>query len=329
MDSASLPSAGVTVSVCMITYNHEAYIAQAIEGVLMQQSTFPVELVIGEDCSTDRTREIVQGYAGRYPGKIRLLLNEHNLGSQANFIATLEACSAKYVALCEGDDYWTDPLKLQKQVDFLENHSDYAFCFHLTYKLYQATGEMALDEDRVKKPYYIIDDILTAKSGISTVSVIFRNSLIQSFPTWFYKSPVGDTPLFVLLAQHGKIGFIEQPMAIYRIHDKGIWQGADGLVRVQMAIKTHTLLQTYLGKKYEKKFNILFSNLYLNEARLMAERGDYANSKFYFKKSIQSSSSLKGTWIDKLVMLGILYFPKIYKFSKWILGRAQNSSSSS
>mgnify|MGYP001248218371 CR=1 FL=1 len=114
------------VSVHMITYNHEKYIAQAIEGVLMQKTNFLFELVIGEDCSTDSTRVICKEYADRYPNIIKLLPDAgKNLGMMENAIRTTMACTGKYIALCEGDDYWTDPYKLQKQVDFLEAHNDY------------------------------------------------------------------------------------------------------------------------------------------------------------------------------------------------------------
>ena len=123
MSATSPDPADVKVSVAMITYNHERFIAQAIESVLMQQTDFAVELVIGEDCSTDGTRAIVRDYGERYPERIRLLLPEHNLGMMPNFVATLKACRGQYVASVEGDDYWTDPHKLQKQVDFLESAS--------------------------------------------------------------------------------------------------------------------------------------------------------------------------------------------------------------
>jgi len=114
------------VSVYMITYNHESYIAQAIEGIMMQQTDFPIELVIGEDCSTDRTREICLEYQDKYPEIIRLLLPEKNIGIYKNSKSTFIECKGKYIAICEGDDYWTDPLKLQKQVYFLETRPDFA-----------------------------------------------------------------------------------------------------------------------------------------------------------------------------------------------------------
>ena len=123
--------ASIFVSVCMITYNHESYIHQAIEGVLTQNTTFPYKLVIGEDYSADGTRKICQEYANLYPDKIDLLPSSSNLGMQRNFSRTLNVCTGKYIALCEGDDYWTDPMKLQKQIDILENENHIGKSFKL------------------------------------------------------------------------------------------------------------------------------------------------------------------------------------------------------
>ena len=125
------------VSVVTITYNHAPYIAKCIEGVLMQQVNFPMEFIIAEDCSTDGTRAICEEYAKKYPDLIRLLPSEGNMGAVMNEQRAFEAARGKYIATCEGDDYWTDPLKLQKQVDFLESHSDYSVCFH-RFKRYHA-----------------------------------------------------------------------------------------------------------------------------------------------------------------------------------------------
>src|SRR5574344_2319007 len=114
------------LSIVTITYNHEPFIAKTIEGVLMQQVKFPIELIIAEDCSTDGTRAICQQYAEQYPDLIRLITSESNVGAIANERRAMLAARGKYIAFCEGDDYWTDPLKLQKQVDFLESHPDYS-----------------------------------------------------------------------------------------------------------------------------------------------------------------------------------------------------------
>jgi len=118
------------LSIVTITYNHEPFIAKTIEGVLMQQVNFPIEFIIAEDCSTDGTRAICQQYADQYPELIRLITSESNVGAIANERRAMQAARGKYIAFCEGDDYWTDPLKLQKQVDFLESHPDYSVTFH-------------------------------------------------------------------------------------------------------------------------------------------------------------------------------------------------------
>ena len=118
------------LSVVTITYNHAPYIAKCIESVLMQQVNFPMEFIIAEDCSTDGTRAICEEYAKKYPDLIRLITSETNVGVNPNELRAMKAVKGKYIAYCEGDDYWTDPLKLQKQVDFLESHSDYSVCFH-------------------------------------------------------------------------------------------------------------------------------------------------------------------------------------------------------
>lgn len=215
------------VSVCMITFNHEKYVRQAIEGVLMQQCTFPFELVIGEDCSTDSTREICEQFVKQYENIIRLLPSERNLGMMANFIRTLQACTGKYIALCEGDDYWTDPYKLQKQVDFLEANPDFVFTFHDAFILNEKTGEKHLRIGDRK-----IDETVDLKSvilqkNISTASIVYRNVLeYKSLPDWFYNISNGDYGLCVLLAEKGPGKFFRKPMSIYRVHEGGVWSSS-------------------------------------------------------------------------------------------------------
>jgi len=133
------------LSIVTITYNHEPFIAKTIEGVLMQQVNFPIELIIAEDCSTDGTRAICQQYAEQYPELIRLITSESNVGAIANERRAMLAARGKYIAFCEGDDYWTDPLKLQKQVDFLESHPDYSVTFHRCKHYNVETHEMIDD----------------------------------------------------------------------------------------------------------------------------------------------------------------------------------------
>ncbi len=136
------------VSICCITYNHEPYIRKCLDGFLMQKVDFPIEIIIGEDCSTDKTRQICEEYAKRHPHLINLLPSEHNLGCLDNEYRVMKTARGKYIAFCEGDDYWTEPTKLQRQVDFLESHPEYTVCFHN--RLVERKGEV-LFKDKFKR----------------------------------------------------------------------------------------------------------------------------------------------------------------------------------
>ena len=210
------------VSVCMITYNHESYIAQAIEGVLMQKTNFPIELIIGEDCSTDCTRNAVVDYAEKYPEIIKLQLPNKNKGMIRNFVETMQVAEGKYIALCEGDDYWTDPYKLQKQVDFLEANEEYSICFHPV-KIWKE-NEKELVDDFITREVPETTTILDLAEGnyMHTPSVVFRNN--QDVFDEFQKLenlPVGDYVLHMLNAKYGKIKKLPEIMGVYRLHDGG------------------------------------------------------------------------------------------------------------
>ena len=175
-----------TVSVAVITYNHETFIVQAIESVLMQETSFVVELVIGEDCSTDGTRRIVQAYAGKYPNVIRALLPEKNLGMARNYDAVWQACRGKYIAWLEGDDYWRTPQKLQKQVALMEANPHYSMCGTKTQFVTTSTEGIERDagelEPPVLKAEYDLRDFLT-RYPMHTSSMVIRRELVE-FPDW-------------------------------------------------------------------------------------------------------------------------------------------------
>ncbi|MFN3555778.1 MAG: glycosyltransferase [Bacteroidales bacterium] len=211
------------VSALMITYNHEPFIAQAIEGVLMQETNFKVELVIGEDCSTDGTRQICETYAAQYPDQIRLLPSEKNLGMMPNFIRTLQACEGKYIALCEGDDYWTDPLKLQKQVDFLEVNDRYVAVFHNSEYFDTING--------VKRNYHDWYDnkdispeqmILGGGYIYPTASLLFRKPITENYPDFLLNAKAGDRAISLFLITKGRFYYIAEKMSVYRFHQGGV-----------------------------------------------------------------------------------------------------------
>lgn len=203
------------VSVCIITYNQEAFIEKCLEGVINQKTDFTYEIIIGEDHSTDSTAAICTQYFQNYPELIQLYKRPQNLGMIANWIQTMQSCSGKYIAVCEGDDYWTDPLKLQKQVTFLEEHEDFSICFHKVMLL----QENKLTDDWITNPPKEesgINDLIEFRNYIHTPSVVFRNKNIQ-FPSPLSYSPVGDYFFYILLTQDGsKIKYLREVMAVYR-----------------------------------------------------------------------------------------------------------------
>lgn len=217
----------VMVSICMITYNQENYIAEAIEGVVNQKTNFKFELLIGEDCSIDNTRQICKEYKQKYPNIIKLSLPEKNLGADENFQQTINMCAGKYLALCEGDDYWTDPFKLQKQFDFMEENTDCSLCFHASEYIYSNESE----RNFIYRPANIPNDnkfsikhaILGGGSFMATNSMFFIHEYVKIFPEWMKNSPVGDLPLMLILAIKGKIGYIDDNMSVYRVMSENSW----------------------------------------------------------------------------------------------------------
>jgi glycosyltransferase involved in cell wall biosynthesis len=211
------------VSIACITYNQENFIKDAIEGFLMQKTTFPIEIIINDDASTDNTAEILRDYADKHPNLIIPIFqkeNQYSKGFNPGVEFVFPLCKGKYIALCEGDDYWTDPYKLQKQVDFLEANNDYTICFHEVMIL--KNGEMLTDyvTRRVPEETDILD--LAEGNYIHTTSVVFKNKLFDNFPEQFSKAPVGDYFLHMLNAQYGRIKKFNQVMAVYRAHNDGI-----------------------------------------------------------------------------------------------------------
>jgi glycosyltransferase involved in cell wall biosynthesis len=221
----------IRLSVCVVTYNHKDYIRQCLDGILMQKTTFPFEIILGEDESTDGTREICKAYAEKFPEKIKLFLRSRkeviyingNPTGRHNFIENLKVAKGKYIALCEGDDYWTDPNKLQKQVDYLEVNSALNICF---------TKAQILRSDGSMEPYPIPEEIntivpfknlLTHHNFIATASVVFRNARDLRYPDWFTKIPFGDLSLYKLITENSGLGFLEDTTVVYRAQGQGVY----------------------------------------------------------------------------------------------------------
>jgi glycosyltransferase involved in cell wall biosynthesis len=216
------------LSVCMISYNHEKYIEQSVLSAVQQVTTFPFEIVICEDHSTDNTAVLLSNLQEKYPDKIRLYKNDTNLGIMPNFIRALNACKGDYIALLEGDDYWTDSAKLQIQVDFLDIHPEYSVACHTTEEFSSQIEKKEIKQYPANNITLTINDLLKGGNPIFTPSITCRNYFKQyGMPTWFTKIPYGDLGLLLFCARFGLIWNSSHSMGVHRIHQGGAWSGID------------------------------------------------------------------------------------------------------
>ncbi len=268
-------STAPTVSVLVMTYNHEHLIAPALDSVLMQETAFPCEILISEDCSTDGTREIVLGYRERHPDMIRLLLSERNLHSNEIVARGLRAARGRYVALLDGDDYWTSPQKLQRQVDFLDAHPECALCFHNALVVDEAHGRppRRWTPDHQKEISTL--DELWYGNFIATCSTMYRNGLVGELPQWYAALfPITDWPLHILHAEHGAIGYVDEVMAVYRCHSGGLYSPLAESRKLDATAAFYEVMTENLGGRYESVITRARFRYFYDWAKEYTRRGD-------------------------------------------------------
>lgn len=236
-----------------MTFNHENYIRDCIEGLLKQKTTFPVQVMIHDDASTDKTAEIVREYQLKYPKLIKSYCQKENSHTKLDKDKRRQEFMSwrvgKYDALCEGDDYWTDPLKLQKQVDFLEAHEDCAVVFHAAEHFNENTGfkKIHKPKDAEKRNRYFMSEAILGGGGFMTTnSVMYRRALVMERPDWALKSPIGDVVLMLLLAIKGNIGYINDVMSTYRVMTPGSWTSSTQTLE-KKRIHHKKMLQVWLA----------------------------------------------------------------------------------
>jgi len=208
------------VSICCITYNHENYIREAIEGFLMQKTNFFIEIIIHDDASTDGTSGIIQEYANKYPDLFITILQKENQWSKdirPSPTYVWPRARGKYIALCEGDDYWTDPYKLQKQVDFLEANDDFVLVGHLSQANYENQAKPPEVYHKIKRGVLRKKDIFPSYL-LQVASVMFRHDVLKKIDL---SGIMGEHSMYILLSQYGKFKVLPDVMSVYRIHDKG------------------------------------------------------------------------------------------------------------
>jgi glycosyltransferase involved in cell wall biosynthesis len=247
------------VSVHLLTYNHAKFIAQSIESVVNQKTNFPFEIVIGDDHSTDGTSQIVDQYAAKYPELIKVVRGKTNGGPQPNSIRILENSQGKYMAALEGDDYWIDPLKLQKQADFMDQNPDFAICFTNTrVEFFENKEEPYLLNANIKKDVFELKDLIAETEiwFMGTATLFYTMSSIFPVQPWFHKTKSGDIPMIMLAARHGKIKYLQDVTAAYRRHSAGAsnTDHKDDAKFLENRIMMYTNLDKDTGYKFHDKF---------------------------------------------------------------------------
>lgn len=281
----------VKVSICCITYNHEKYIEQAIKSFLMQETNFKYEILIHDDASTDKTADIIKKYQKQYPKIIKPILREENQFSKnirrLDYRNNYSRAKGKYIAVCEGDDYWIDPYKLQKQVNYMEEHQSCTLCTHAVRRV-DANNEKDLGIIRPwdsNKKINVEEFILGGGMFIGTNSIFFPKKAIENPPKWYFEAPVGDYPLQVLLSSQGYAYYIDEVMSEYRVNVQGSWTNRvyyslEG--RINHFEKISEMLDEinkYTSYKYNneiymrKKYNLKDLMFYISS--IMISKGDF------------------------------------------------------
>lgn len=276
----------VEVSVCMITYNHEDYVKKSILGVLNQIVDFNIELIISDDCSTDNTineiEKVINNSAKNF--NINFIKRELNVGVNINFIKALEACKGKYIAICEGDDYWKDPNKLKIQYEFLKINPDFVLSFHDGYIAngLKLTNKNILNYSTKRDLNY--SDLITVGYTIPTLTVLFRNVIKPGLPREMYEVTNCDSFLFIYVSQFGKIHFHKEIVDVVHVyHYGGIWSMKSKLYQSIQSYKTYKLAYKFFK---DKRIYYLLNNFATSVIILAIKNNNYWLALIYYFKNL-------------------------------------------
>ena len=294
----------------MITYNHEEFVEEAIESILSQECTFDFELVISDDKSPDGTKDKIEQIIQNHPkgNKIRFIPQDPNLGMMKNFGFALQQAKGEYIAICEGDDYWTDRTKLQKQFDILESNQNCVLSFHNATVYNQNTKESKAFNS-YSKEFYTSDEMFDTWL-IPTASSFFRNVIPTELPDFLIEGTHGDLALFLLLGESGSFHCTNEVMSVYRINDQGVTQsGFKGIAHNLKHIKQLEDMELYFGEKHSNALNDRVALYNISNAMHYANCKQVKESRSSLKKALKRKPSLrnkKASFILRLFLKNIL-----------------------
>ncbi|MDQ7062045.1 MAG: glycosyltransferase [Sulfurimonas sp.] len=252
------------VSICCVAYNQENFIEETLKSFLMQETNFAFEVLIHDDASTDKTAEIIKKYTKKYPNIIKPILqteNQFSKGKLVNLEYNLSRVNSVYIALCDGDDYWTNQEKLQKQVDFLENNSTFIGCSHNTKILEEDKNVEDRVVNNILKDIFTIEDFTKGEIYFHTSSMMYRNDKNMDKVLKYLELHRGDWYISIVFSQYGPIKYIDEVMSVYRIHDKGVWSLLNEEEKIVKNLKAIIDFNKIFDYKYEENFLNLFTRI--------------------------------------------------------------------
>ena len=302
----------ITVSVCCITYNQEAYIDECIANILAQKTSFSYEIIIGDDCSDDSTREKLTQWAKKYPDKIKIIFNEKNLGPNGNILSVFNRARGDYIAFCEGDDYWIDNRKLQIQYDILKDNPGINFCFHGAFMELNGKRIKSFDYGFVQKMFVVKDVLNVVGQFAPTASYMFNRNIIDKLPDWFSECCVGDLFLELYSMDNGGV-YYPEPLSVYRVNSIGSWSET---IRndIHKFTDRHLNIAKYLSlakcniKDCNKEFDKKIANVYLNMCTRFIFEKEYKLFRIYLNEANKVNSQYTA---KQKVYNALKYFPQM------------------
>ncbi|EKN62793.1 glycosyltransferase [Schinkia azotoformans] len=246
----------IKLSVLLVTYNHEKYIKEAMDSILLQQLDYDYEIVVADDCSTDDTLNIIKEYKKQYPDKIRILDGEKNLGITKNYKRGFNACKGEYIAVLEGDDYWTSPQKLNKQVNVLDNNKNCVLAFNRFTVMDVGTKRYNIQPWPSQEPFQLVTvtDLVRDNFIGNFSTCVYRADIIRKLDDSLFEFTVYDWMLNIVVAQFGLIAYVPEVMSVYRLHSSGTWSNKNQVEKIQDTIKLIDEYNAYLNYVYNLEF---------------------------------------------------------------------------
>lgn len=324
-DAVSRKSETPLVSVYCMTYNQEKTIGQAIESIVAQKTDFPFELIVHDDASTDKTAEIVRDYAARYPDIVRPIFQTENQFRNCNLIQTFihPVSRGKYIAICEGDDYWTDPEKLQLQVELMESVPACTLCFHAVRQLH-ADGSM-MNYRPLKEDCAVPTEMVIKRGGLfcPTVSLMFRRDVMDEWPAFRTQADVYDYPAQVLAATMGQVQYIDRVMAVYRFASDGSWTAQRETVIDYSHVNNETAwlsaFDDYTDRRYHDAVNYHMAHMWFTEYRKTVDPAVKQTALTYIRQLRRKDRFAFHIWLALFAVFGKRANGLWMKVKKWLL----------